>query len=75
MTWEQKDLRDGIKRLDLDIRNGRRVSSGTSRVRAYSGDEHRCAVDTLENLCAGLVDVITRPVDSTTGSALGDVET
>lgn len=79
LTWEQEDLLGGIKRLDLDIRNGWRVSSGTSGVRAYSGDECRCAVDTLENLCAGLAEVITRPglwaVNSITGSGPDDGET
>lgn len=46
---EQEDFLDGIKRLGLDMRNGRRGRPGTSGVRAYSGDAHRRAVDILEN--------------------------
>lgn len=28
LVWEQEDLLDGIKRLGLDVRNGRRGSTG-----------------------------------------------
>ena len=61
LIWGQEDLLGEIKRLDLDMRNGRRGRPGTLGACAYSGDEHRCAVDTLEKLCTGLVEVIPRP--------------
>lgn len=51
LILKQEDLLDGIKRLDLDMRNGRRGRPGTFGVCAYSGDEHRSAVNTLQKLC------------------------
>lgn len=52
LILEQEDLLDETDRLDLNMRNRRRGRPGTLGVCAYSGDEHRCAVDTLEKLCA-----------------------
>lgn len=60
LIWEQEDLLEGIKRLNLDMRHGRRGRPGASGVCAYSGEEHICARDTLEKLYTGLVEVIQR---------------
>lgn len=40
---------------------GKRGRPGTPGTRAYSGDELGCAVDTLEKLCAWLVEAIPKP--------------
>lgn len=61
LVWEQEDLLNGINRLDLDMRNGRRGGLETSAVCIYSADKHRCTVDALEKICAGLVEVMPRP--------------